>query len=138
MKVEIGPVENDGQKVNIELHDYDTWNVDVTLAHIIVPLLKQLKEECHGYPDVLGSIETWYDVLDKMIFSFESKLHDWESEFYSGEVDIQWGENDDGTYTMGYGDGHTFEIDYEGLEAYQKRIDEGFMLFGKYYNNLWD
>ena len=38
------------QWVKIDAHD--TWSMDCTLAHIIVPMLKQLKETTHGAPFV--------------------------------------------------------------------------------------
>ena len=30
------------------------------------------------------------------------------------------------------------QCDYEGLDAYTKRKQRGFELFGKYFQNLWD
>jgi hypothetical protein len=30
------------------------------------------------------------------------------------------------------------KVDRAGLEAYQKRMANGFRLFGKYYQGLWD
>jgi hypothetical protein len=32
----------------------------------------------------------------------------------------------------------TFDINMKGRKAYEKRIQNGFVLFGKYYQNLWD
>ena len=41
MKVFIGPYTDDGeeQKTEIEIHEYDTWSMDHTLAPIILPML---------------------------------------------------------------------------------------------------
>jgi hypothetical protein len=39
---------------------------------------------------------------------------------------------------MTKGPSHTFEIDWAGIEEYQKRISNGFSLFGKYFEALWD
>jgi len=36
------------RKIKIKLHKYDAWNVDGTLAPIILPLLKDLKKIKHG------------------------------------------------------------------------------------------
>ena len=36
----------------IKIDPYDTWNMDSTLAPIILPMLKQLKESKHGSPIV--------------------------------------------------------------------------------------
>lgn len=124
--------------VNVKIDQWDTWNMDETLAHIILPMLKQLKVTMHGYPADLTE-EEWHEILNKMIFSFESKLIDWEDQFYSGEPDIVWTKAENSKYfTMDRGPNDTFEIDHKGLNEYQKRINEGFMLFGKYYENLWD
>ena len=30
------------------------------------------------------------------------------------------------------------KVDHEGLDAHNKRMENGFRLFGKYYQNLWD
>ena len=40
---------------DIVIHPYDTWSMDHTLALIIVPMLKQLKETKHGAPNVDAS-----------------------------------------------------------------------------------
>jgi len=39
---------------------------------------------------------------------------------------------------MKKGPNDTFEVDIEGMKAYQARITNGFTLFGKYYEGLWD
>ena len=126
------------QHVDVQIDPWDTWNMDTTLAHIVVPMLKQLKETKHGHPSDLPNEAAWDDILNKMIFSFNSKLHDWEKQFQSGEHDVEWVDNSDGTTTMERGPNDTFKIDTEGMKAYQERINEGFQLFGKYYENLWD
>lgn len=40
------------RKVKIRIDKYDTWSMDRTLALIILPMLKQLKEKKHGSPMV--------------------------------------------------------------------------------------
>ena len=54
MKVSIGPFTDDGeaQEMSIHIDEYDTWSMDHTLAPIILPMLKQLKETKHGSPEV--------------------------------------------------------------------------------------
>jgi len=73
-----------------------------------------------------------------MLFAFESKHDDWERQFQSGEHDIDWVPREDGMSELVNGPSHTFKVDVEGLKAYQKRISNGFRLFGKYYEGLWD
>jgi len=36
------------------------------------------------------------------------------------------------------GPNNTYKCDYEGMKVVQQRIDNGFRLFGKYYQSLWD
>jgi len=87
----------------------------------------------------------WDWVMDEMIFAFECKVDDsWQDAFRSGEFDhktvaCEWDENGKAKmYKMMYNDDHTHETDYEGLKVVHERIRNGFKLFGKYYQNLWD
>ena len=87
--------------------------MDDTLAVIILPMLKQLKETKHSYPQELSE-EEWDDILDEMIWAFEQKCKDdWISEY-----DYKW--------------------DSESVIAHQGRMTDGFRLFGRFYENLWD
>jgi hypothetical protein len=151
--------------VKVHIDRWDTWSMDHTLALIVLPMLKQLKETKHGAPYVdlkdvpkelhgkkltkkqkdNGEVddkhfERWDWVLDEMIFAFETKVDDgrWEEQFETGVSDLQWKKLKDGNYQMVNGPKHTREYDWEGRKAYQERISNGFRLFGKYYENLWD
>jgi hypothetical protein len=152
------------QKIEVRIDRWDTWSMDHTLAYIVLPMLKQLKETKHGAPYVdlkdvpkelhgkkltkkqkdNGEVddkhfERWDWVLDEMIFAFENKVNDdWEEQFESGTSDLQWKKLEDGNYEMVDGPNHTREYDWEGRKAYQERISNGFRLFGKYYESLWD
>lgn len=146
------------QKVCVKIDDYDTWNMDCTLAHIVVPMLKQLRDEKHGNPIVdmedrpehlVGTLPKGYDVdefhdeawdwvMGEMLFAFISKRDDWQEQFHSGEIDRVFIEREDGLVEWAHGPKHTFEVDWEGHKAYQARISNGFRLFGKYYEGLWD
>lgn len=115
------------QKIKIRIDDYDIWSMDDTLAHIISPMLKKLKEHKHGSsyvdnddvppdlrhpvtddPDHDSLIEKrWAYVLDEMIWAFERKV----------ECD------------------YSYDDDYKYR---QTRMNNGFRLFGKYYEALWD
>ncbi len=147
-------------KQYVKIDKYDTWSMDVTLAHIIVPMLKQLREVTHSAPKVsmrdrpdhlIGTeprpeiwntdeyhFEAWDWALSEMIFAFESKQNDWEEQFLSGEAEYIDTTLEDGTITWTKSPNHTFKVDNEGRDAYQKRMSNGFRLFGKYYENLWD
>ena len=153
----------------VKIDRWDTWSMDHTLADIILPMLKQLRETKHGgpfvddddVPDELKStsapakenewdtddnhFKRWDYVLDEMIFAFECKVDDsWSDKFSSGEFDkktvaCQWDENGKAKmYEWIDGPNHTYKLDFDGMQEVQKRITNGFRLFGKYYENLWD
>jgi hypothetical protein len=74
-----------------------------------------------------------------MIWAFEQLVdEDSDSQFYSGECDILWEKKEGGHSEMKSGPNDTFKIDREGMDAWNKRIDNGLRLFGKYFRNLWD
>ena len=157
-----------GQKQKIHIDRWDTWSMDSTLAPIILPMLKQLKATKHGAPYVdpkecpaelkpkpltkkqnkyahtdSTHFERWDWVLDEMIWAFEQKCRDdWEADYYSGEHDVYFEKITEGEYKgnseMKRGPKDTFKIDWDGRQAHQKRMSNGFRLFGKYYESLWD
>lgn len=91
----------------------------------------------------------WDWVMDEMIFAFEHKLDDsWQDAYRSGDIDIKWVPVDaDGNevpkgehkyYQMDRGPKDTYQCDYDGIRKVEERIQNGFRLFGKYYQALWD
>jgi len=152
------------RKIKVHIDPWDTWSMDNTLAYVVVPMLKQLKETLNGaphvdYDDVPEELrpneeeiakynsdgatddnffKRWEWVLGEMIFAFESKINDWEEQFYSGEIDVYSEKLSHGTCEIKCGPKDTFKIDQEGRRFYQERISNGFRLFGKYYEGLWD
>lgn len=138
------------RKIDIHIDPWDTWNMDDTLSLIILPMLKQLKNQKQGSPHVddedlpeeLRSAtinEKWQYVLDEMIFSFNVKVNDteWEKRFFSGNHDLKFEKMENGTFRLIEGNSHTLDVDWEGRNRYQERIDNGFRLFGKYFEHLW-
>ena len=150
--------------IKVQIDRWDTWSMDHTLAYIVLPMLKQLRESKHGAPYVdledvpkelhgkkltkkqkdQGDVddkhfERWDWVLGEMIFAFDSKVNDgWEAQFETGESDLQWKTLENGMSEMVRGPDDTKVYDWEGRKAYEARIQNGFRLFGKYYQNLWD
>lgn len=129
-----------GQKQKIHIDRWDTWSMDHTLAPIILPMLVQLKATKHGAPFVdnedvpkelratkkqieaygkKGEVDPkhfdrWDWVMDEMIYAFDCKA------------------NKDDVFMR-------FEVeDRNAMKAEQERISNGFRLFGKYYESLWD
>ena len=158
------------RKIKVQIDPWDTWSMDHTLALIVLPMLKQLKEKQHGSGDGIANsisvddkdvpkelrstaaepkeneydtdsnhFKRWEWVMDEMIFAFNSKIDDsWEEKFQSGEHDMQWVRLENGHSQMIKGPNDTYEIDMKGHRGYETRIQNGFALFGKYYQNLWD
>jgi hypothetical protein len=138
MKIDIPNYdERDTIGTQILIHSWDTYSMDHTLALIILPMLKQLKATTHGAPAVefkdvpeelhpsqeevkgLYHGETddnyfkrWDYVLDEMIYAFDCKVNKHEPYI-------------------------RFD-DKESIDKEQTRISNGFRLFGKYYESLWD
>ena len=118
MYVKLGPVGRKNRAEKVVIDDTDVWNLDHSLALIIVPALKILKEKKQGAPSVDNEdvsdelrasdeelhtyskngetdehyFDRWDYVMDEMIFAFESKLEDWEEQFMSGETDVDFKE----------------------------------------------
>ena len=129
------------RKIKVHIDNYDTWSMDHTLSYIIHPMLLQLKDTKHGSPfvddeDVPENLRStaapeltdeeknygatdalfhdrWSWVLDEMIYAHHCQFNDWEDEYHDRK-------------------------DYDGMRVVEKRIANGFRLFGKYYQGLWD
>lgn len=109
MRASIGKfIKHGGRKIDITVDEFDTWNCDNTLAHLIYPMLCQLRDTNNSVPnefsDVGGEsyeyqasfdfyqesyneafsngIDRWQEVLDKMIWSFEQLVHENYSDKY--------------------------------------------------------
>ena len=148
------------RNIKIRIDEYDTWNMDSTLSPIILPMLKQLKETKrgsgyvdeedlpvhmrHGDPDGYDNWvhHKWDWVLNEMIWAFEQLNDpDWEDKFIHGEPSYEENEEEHPDYGEVYSLKQTnpdYWVDYEGITEYNKRIQNGTRLFGKYYQNLWD
>jgi hypothetical protein len=111
------------RQVYVRIDKWDTWGMDHTLAHIILPMLKQLKASKHGAPNTddvdvpkelwsanaepkenehdtdSNHFKRWDYILDEMIFAFESKRDGtWQDKYSSGKIDwssepCEWDEN---------------------------------------------
>jgi hypothetical protein len=97
----------------------------------------------------LNHHKRWVYVLDEIIFAFEHKVDDsWQDAYRSGEHDILWVPVDvkgnevpkgEHKYTeMRRGPNDTYVCDYDGIKKVEERMANGFRLFGKYYQGLWD
>lgn len=145
----LGRFRERDRKIDVRIDPYDTWSADHTLAHIIHPVLVQLRHTNHGagyvddedVPEYLrraaatpmteeeeacGRVDDlhfkrWHWIMDEMIFTFDLlKKGDWDFEIYRKNGD-DWS-----------------DAAFEEREKTQERINNGLRLFGKYYTGLWD
>jgi hypothetical protein len=143
----------------VKIDRWDTWSMDHTLALIVLPMLKQLHATKHGAPFVddnnvpinLKSTSApakenewdtddnhfarWDWVLAEMVWAFEQKVRDDdESEFFDHSEcgDIKDFAKDPNKHLS------KSKVDWDGLKRHNERKQNGFRLFGKYYQNLWD
>lgn len=78
--------------------DAELWSLDSTIAEFILPRLIEFRKELVGYPGNLTS-ESWAEILDKMIWSFENL------------EDLDWPDGKDEEYNRKF---------QEGLELFGK------------------
>lgn len=156
MKALIGPYQDNGspRQEDVFLDKWDSWNADHTIAVIAAPLLQQLKLTKHGsgmvddedVPEELRSTSAppkenewdidanfhkrWDWVLDEMIWAMKEHAEGTgDDKFYDhSEVNEEADLSDQIAQ---------IKCDREGLEAYEARKQRGFVLFGKYFQNLW-
>jgi hypothetical protein len=120
---------------------------DADVPHELKSSSAPPKEKEHGTD--ANHFKRWDWVLSEMIFAFESKLDtSWEDSFKSGEIDMIFVPIDhagnevpkkDAKYFQWVdGPNNTYECDFDGMKIVEGRIQNGFRLFGRYYQNLWD
>lgn len=139
----------------VHIDEYDVWNLNNTLGLIALPLLIKLKEVKQGFaliadedvPEAMRSTAaptrehewdwdsnaearyTWF--LDELIWAFTALTDDEaDSKFYEHAEKIPGEDFMDTIRRM--------KVDREGLDAFHKRKAHAFLMFGKYYESLWD
>lgn len=154
------------RKIKVHIDNYDVWSADHTLALIILPTLKKLREVKHGSP--LVDIE---DVPENLHYT---DTEDWDTQmtfpFYNEDgilkvdcdihtrwnwvlnemifafeciVDDSWEEDfnipcEPRKIHSSFDWTMNYTIDYEGMRKVEERIQNGLCLFGKYFRALWD
>ena len=117
------------RKVRIKIHNYDTWSMDHTLALIIVPMLEQLKKTSHGAPhtddeDVPEDLKSIYAPIANK---------------NNGEVDDLYFKRWDWIMDeMIWAFSQVASDEDSMAPEFNKRMENGFRLFGKYYRGMWD
>ena len=77
MRVNIGEPQDDGHfDIDVEIHPWDTWALDHTLALIIVPALEQLRDCSQSYPQDFEEFEDWTEAINKMLTALDECVID--------------------------------------------------------------
>ena len=124
------------RKIQVRIDKYDTWSMDVTLSYIILPMLKQLKETKHSAADVddkdvpkklrsISSPKKKKNEIDHDPAGLIAKNDNWFARWDWVLDEMIW------AFSL-----HLEEDSWP--EKHNKRMQNGFRLFGKYYQNLWD
>ena len=142
------------RQVYVHIDNYDVWNMDATLQHIIGPMFIKLKSVKQGsgmvddedVPEHLRSTSAppveheWdtdanlhrrYDwLLDEMIWAFNTD-HDAAKDAFYDHSQVKDGDSLSKQIMA-------LKVDRAGLEAYEARLQNAYRLFGKYYQTFWD
>lgn len=152
------------RNIKIRIDNYDVWGMDHTLALIVVPMLKLLKEKKQGAPlvddeDVPENLKStnapplteeeisfgspdanWHDrwdwVIDEIIWSFEQILDEESEAKFSKDKDPSKPSDEPDISFKEYADRIDFDI--EAYKAHKDRVQKGMCLFGKYLQGMWD
>lgn len=153
------------ERHKLKIHKWDTWDIGHTTAPILLALLEQYKKVTHGYfmvededvphlpplewmpstaagiptgeqqtaHDDLGILRTEF-ILDEMMWAFKQYTYDWEDQYYDYDRENSPSIEE----ILSEERGEKFIIDRDGLKAHYDRMQKGYILFGKYFMNLWD
>lgn len=143
----------------------DTWSLDTTLNAIILSALTKFKEVITDpsrkdwvgvpslvladlYPDhqdnftdeqLEGGSKLWLEIIDKMIYAFDTKNEPNVKDYAFNFVNKKLEDLDNGMIrTTIYATNENEYSRYKADEAlYKAKVEEGLVLFAKYYQCLW-
>ena len=105
--------------------DCDIWDFDSYLCRIIVPALRQLKEDSFGCPSEMydkkaknDECHRWSEALEEMAQGFEAN-----EELHKPRFFLKDGEK---------------KLDLEQIKQLNEKMQRGLGLFVKYFGSLWD
>lgn len=135
MFVKIGKYKKNGKPQNdkVEVHDYDTWSLDTTLAKIIWPALEKYLEVSKGIivmnepRDEYGG-KSFEEAVTELIWVFKEIA---TSEEHKRIIDAHYDES----VSDWFKDVAVMHAKHEDLEI---RLQNGLELFGKIYRHLWN
>ena len=160
------------RKVKLKIDQYDLWSMDDTLVILILPMLKKLanvkngshmsdpvdvpknmwpkwfkEEKEYDHENDETYFKRWDYIMSELIWTFEQLNMDWEDQYHSGYIDLNWipVDKNDNTVTkedaerfrMENGPKDTHKFDIKGFNKHNNKINQGLILFGKYFRGLW-
>lgn len=117
--------ENFYKEVSVAFNKRDFWGLDSTLAHIIAPAIREFAARFRddnivsGHPSNLTP-EEYLAVLDEIAYVFEQIRDEYPEHPFVLHSD------------------KTVEELKSDIISYEKRIDNGLLLFAEYYRHLWE
>lgn len=145
----------------VKIDYWDTWSMDCTLTPIILPMLKQLKKDKHGSPNVDDEDVPPYlqykkkrskikagvdqdihriDADDELIhrrwdYVLDSMIWSFEQLARDDWESIYFTHTNEDDELLG---GKKMKWNKEGWMLHNNEIQRGLTLFGKYFRALWD
>lgn len=151
------------KKCEVILDKEDTWNMDFTVATIVAPLIKQLRETKHSYAaidkeDVPQELHQTYGTQGEHTEKYSVQAYEWvlnEIEWAMNEISnenknepphhtktgtMEFGEIDPkkGTGPLIFNGWESTPESIAANKAYHERIQNGCRLFGLHLMALWD
>jgi hypothetical protein len=133
------------RKVKVRIDPHDTWSMDHTLAMVVLPMLKQLRDTAHGSPmvdleDVPENLRAYthqqYDCQKSFDWYHEDTVEELTHTRWAWIMnEMIW------AFEQVVDDDSQFDMQKFDITAYNKhhdRVNNGLRLFGKYYRGLWD
>jgi hypothetical protein len=151
----------------VKIDRWDTWSMDSTLSPIILPMLKQLKKDKHGSPNVddedvpaklrsvkrkIVSSSKMYNDQDihKIDDGIDKNFHRrWDyvmdemiwtfTQLCDWDNDAKFYDHSEANKEKDFSNSiRKIKVDRVGLQKHNERITNGLRLFGKYFRALWD
>ena len=120
--------------------DSDTWSMDYYLITVILPMLKYLKDNNHGFPGSLKSSKEWDDILSEMISGFEAGKRVLDDN-YLDVIQPDWYDSSKETKELlsGLNIKPSSRIEErKRMKADEKQFHKAMRLMDKWFFNLWD
>lgn len=124
--------------VKIKIHNYDTWNLDDTLSMIILPLLFEFRKNKSGYPMVAD--EYVPEALQSK--NARPKVNEYDPD---NLAPARWDYVlEEIMYAFRYTNIENMHMErFDSFDSntrieLEKRVQNGFKLFGIFYRAMWD